>query len=482
MNTHRTRRLSILDPLLMTAALVLSLVFLGGTAAMGCGGDATGGSGEDAAGAEQLDAAATDDTAPLEPAPYASAPGGWTSDPDRTPRAVHLTWQGDPSSTITASWTTNVTDPAVYTPRLWVAPKDEVDALGGEMPLREALVFEGVGENYQESLLGEPTSDAVYVAWHAQATGLEPDTEYAYRVGTWDEYDPVTGELHGAELSEPHTFRTAPAKGTRQPLDFILAGDSRGGYDDIRANMAKIAEFPSLVWVFNGDMNDVGLQEEWNDWFGAMGPVVETRPLLPVHGNHEVFAGVFYAQFALPQEEGLSDDLQEHAWSLDIGNVHLIGLDSNGADAAEGSLAWLESDLIAATSDPDIDWVIAMMHHSAYSSSKHGQIQVVLDNFVPLFDQYEVDLVFSGHDHDYERSLPLRNDEVAADGEGTVYIVAGSFFSPPYSAHESWWTAKSVDGEGGNFATLHVDGKTATVTAYDGSGETVLDTVTLTKP
>lgn len=447
-----------------------------------CGDKQPAGDDQADAGANAGTDAGTGDTSGAEPAAYATAPGGWTSDPDRTPRAVHLTWQQAPATTITASWTTNVTDPAAYAPRLWVAPKAEVDALDGEMPLRDDLVFDGEGENYQESLLGEPTSDTIYVSWHAEATGLEPDTEYAYRVGAWDSYNATTGVLAGAELSEVHTFRTAPAKGTRQPLDFILAGDSRGGYEDIQANMAEIAKFPSLAWVFNGDMNDIGLQDEWNDWFGAMGPVVETRPLLPVHGNHEVFAGVFYAQFALPRVAALPEELQEHAWSLDIGNIHLIGLDSNGADAAEGSLPWLETDLAAATSDPDIDWIIAMMHHSAYSSSKHGQIKVVLDNFVPLFDEYGVDLVFSGHDHDYERSLPIRNDEVVPAGQGTVYIVAGSFFSPPYSANESWWTAKSIDGEGGNFASLHVDGKTATVTAYDGTGKQVLDTVTFTKP
>ncbi|HUB71657.1 MAG TPA: metallophosphoesterase family protein [Acidimicrobiales bacterium] len=56
-----------------------------------------------------------------------------------------------------------------------------------------------------------------------------------------------------------------------------------------------------------------------------------------------------------------------------------------------------------------IDWIIVMMHQSALSSSNdNGSDAGIRQLWVPLFDQYEVDLVVNGHDHDYERSYPVR--------------------------------------------------------------------------
>ncbi len=58
--------------------------------------------------------------------------------------------------------------------------------------------------------------------------------------------------------------------------------------------------------------------------------------------------------------------------------------------------------LAAARRDPSIGWVVAQMHHSAASSSStgNGSDLGVLQEWLPLFDQYEVDLVVNGHDHD----------------------------------------------------------------------------------
>jgi hypothetical protein len=72
--------------------------------------------------------------------------------------------------------------------------------------------------------------------------------------------------------------------------------------------------------------------------------------------------------------------------------------------------AWLESTLAAARSDPSIDWVIAQMHQIACSSSAtgNGSDLGIRQEWLPLFDRYQVDLVLNGHDHDYERSFPCR--------------------------------------------------------------------------
>jgi hypothetical protein len=87
---------------------------------------------------------------------------------------------------------------------------------------------------------------------------------------------------------------------------------------------------------------------------------------------------------------------------------------SNGAQTR-----WLEETLSAASADASIDWIIVQMHQDALSSSKNGNgsDRGIRETWLPLFDRYGVDLVLCGHDHDYERSWPVRgcNHHVGRD-------------------------------------------------------------------
>jgi hypothetical protein len=80
---------------------------------------------------------------------------------------------------------------------------------------------------------------------------------------------------------------------------------------------------------------------------------------------------------------------------------------------------WLEATLAAAAQDQGIDWIIVQMHQDALSSSKvgNGSDRGIREAWLPLFDRYHVDLVLCGHDHDYERSWPVRgcNHNVGKD-------------------------------------------------------------------
>ncbi len=71
---------------------------------------------------------------------------------------------------------------------------------------------------------------------------------------------------------------------------------------------------------------------------------------------------------------------------------------------------WLEETLDSARKDTGIDWIIVQMHQDALSSSRtgNGSDKGIRETWLPLFDRYAVDLVLCGHDHDYERSWPVR--------------------------------------------------------------------------
>jgi 3',5'-cyclic AMP phosphodiesterase CpdA len=71
---------------------------------------------------------------------------------------------------------------------------------------------------------------------------------------------------------------------------------------------------------------------------------------------------------------------------------------------------WLEKTLAQARRDPSVDMIVVFMHQCAMSTSVpgNGSDLGIRQAWLPLFDKYEVDLVLSGHEHDYERTYPVR--------------------------------------------------------------------------
>lgn len=139
--------------------------------------------------------------------------------------------------------------------------------------------------------------------------------------------------------------------------------------------------------------------------FGPFAGVLDHAPLFAILGNHDVKDGN-----AEGQVEALGMD--GRWWSHDFGDVLLVGLDSNQIDEPEQQ-AWLEETLAASTER----WRIVAVHHPPYSAGYQGSNAGVREAFVPLFERYGVQLVLSGHDHDYQRS------EVIG---GVTYVVSGA--------------------------------------------------------
>ena len=131
-------------------------------------------------------------------------------------------------------------------------------------------------------------------------------------------------------------------------------------------------------------------------------------------GNHENNSPLYFDNFILPNNE--------RWYSVEKDNLHFMVLDSN-SDCSIGSeqYLWLEDDLQYI--NENIKFVIAIFHHPPFSTGHHNEDEKSLrQTIIPLFEQYSVDIVFNGHDHDYERSLY----------NNIYYIVTGGGGAPLY--------------------------------------------------
>jgi hypothetical protein len=101
--------------------------------------------------------------------------------------------------------------------------------------------------------------------------------------------------------------------------------------------------------------------------------------------------------------------------------------------------AWLERTLAAGRRDETVDWIIVQMHQCAASSSStgNGSDLGIRKEWLPLFDQYEVDLVLCGHDHDYERSFPVRGADTGAGREVATGAVVDTLRPRPVTTTDS---------------------------------------------
>ena len=189
--------------------------------------------------------------------------------------------------------------------------------------------------------------------------------------------------------------------------------------------------------------------------FEPFGPVLDTGArLLAILGNHDV-------------KDGHADDLvvalgMPGRWYSEVlGDLTFVALDSNDPYNPE-QLAWLEQTLAAATTT----WKIVALHHPPYSAGYQGSSLDARQVFSPLFERYGVQLALSGHEHDYQRSVPINS---------VTYIVSGGAADTRRSGKDDF-TAVSVSWH--HFVDLNVFADHLLVRGVNQSGR-VFDQVTI---
>jgi 3',5'-cyclic AMP phosphodiesterase CpdA len=146
------------------------------------------------------------------------------------------------------------------------------------------------------------------------------------------------------------------------------------------------------------------------------------------------------------------------------GHVQFFALDSNPSRILAPERAWLRRQLARSRAR----WKIAFMHVPPFSSGMHGSNATLQNAFVDLFERYDVDLVLAGHDHDYERTRPIR---------GVTYVVSGGGCCPR-RVGRSTFTASASSAL--HFVIIEASADDLTIEALGADGR-VFDRATLAR-
>ena len=164
-------------------------------------------------------------------------------------------------------------------------------------------------------------------------------------------------------------------------------------------------DHPAEVLVTLGDNdyteNPSAFRLNWRDAFGWRRDA--GLGVAGALGNHDVLVQRGRYEFD-------TLDMPAARYRRTVGNVDLFMLNSNGVN--DSQTAWLETALGVSTAQ----WKIVVLHHPAWTCGGYRSHPDVVARWVPLFEQYGVNLVLSGHDHNYQR-FAARN--------GVRYVVHG---------------------------------------------------------
>jgi len=262
------------------------------------------------------------------------------------------------------------------------------------------------------------SSDKAGTMHEVVLSDLKPATQYVYRVTT-------TTADGKALTSDVHSFATA-VEGDA-PFTFTVIGDTQ-------RNPAVTGKLAKLMWGLRphfvmhvGDVVDDGAdKKQWIDDLLVPGADLWARvALLPCIGNHEKNHAFYYQYFSLPSPE--------YYYRYRYGNADFFVLDTNTLrklDKGNEQYDWLDKELAKSTAT----WKFVYHHHPAYSSDDDDfgdawrttttQGDARVRALVPLYEKHNVDVVFNGHIHVYERTLPIREGKVDRK-RGVIYLTSG---------------------------------------------------------
>lgn len=273
----------------------------------------------------------------------------------------------------------------------------------------------------QEGASREFPASADGARCRAVITGLSPDSVYPYRI-----------LFRGHTLAEGRLHINKPP-GT--PFSFLVFGDSGKGTREqylLAEQMRQVSPAADFL-LHTGDLvYSDGQRQHYKDrFFVPYRHLISRIPFWPCLGNHDwpdsidraAPVGMAYFDIFELLDNGPPGVQPERHYWFEYADCRVAVLDPAGMkpEEVEGVLVpWVREVL----SPEGPRWKFVSVHYPPFTVGSHRPDLTIRKYLSPVFEQVGVDVVFCGHDHNYQRTLPLRGDEAGEDG--VVYVISGA--------------------------------------------------------
>lgn len=336
----------------------------------------------------------------------------------------------------------------------------------------EALQLDGVtGEKQRFTAVRERILKSDYYRYHVELSGLTQGTEYRYTIGE----NAFSGSFHVPQESDVTRFLY---------LGDVQFQESMEEYEEW-GQMVRRAyrEHPDLDFaVIGGDLvNSPGELSQWEAFLEAC-DVFAKMPVATVAGNHEgVHSNYTYQKlFALP-DDAEEDQSGEEFYSLDFGNVRMLMMDSSflteerrqsmGKDAWAKEEQRVEAWIRSRTGSCEKPWLAAVIHHPVYGMHDEDTVSPQIRRlWAPLLETGGVRIVFSGHQHLYQRTRSIH---------GVVYLMgnSGQRVSRFFHGNNLPEYTQQIYDRGANYQIVEAGARRLKMTSYNKKGLVIDETV-----
>ena len=334
----------------------------------------------------------------------------------------------------------------------------------------EALQLDGVtGEKQRFTAVRERILKSDYYRYHVELSGLAQGREYRYKIGGFE------GSFHVPQESDVTRFLY---------LGDVQFQESMEEYEEW-GQMVRRAyqEHPDLDFaVIGGDLvNSPGELPQWEAFLEAC-DVFAKLPLATVAGNHEgVHSNYTYQKlFALP-DDAEEDQSGEEFYSLDFGNVRMLMMDSSflteerrqsmGKDDWAKEEQRVEAWIRSRTGSCEKPWLAAVIHHPVYGMHDEDTVSPQIRRlWAPLLETGGVRIVFSGHQHLYQRTRSIH---------GVVYLMgnSGQRVSRFFHGNNLPEYTQQIYDRGANYQIVEAGARRLKMTSYNKKGLVIDETV-----
>lgn len=357
-----------------------------------------------------------------------------------TPDQITLTLASDPRTGMTVQWRTDASINDAWV-KYWSANgTDTLKVDAAHLMLEDRQL----------------RNDRYSSRFTAPLENLQPATDYRYVVE------------HEGSVSDTLDFTTA---GDAGPFSFLWLGDVHNDPKTGELLQGAARAHPeSAFCILAGDLVNTGLyRNDWDDLLGYAGNVYSRVPLMAVPGNHDSQDGLgasMYQQHLHYPHNGPNGIPLGFTYAFHYHNALFLMVDVVSFPAA-AQREWIVEQLAST----EADWKFVVFHFPPYTNQEpYTDIE---QEWVPLFDQFGVDVVMNGHFHYYLRTQPMRAGKPVATGQhGTTYIMSVGTRNKNDIGEAEPHAAKRTN-QGYLYQHVRVDGNILTHTSLDANGNIV---------